>query len=132
MMKGRTDIIKHILKEEIKIPREKIKLAYLAGLFDGGGCLRINKEKRVEITITNTDLEVISWIKEEFGGRITTQDRKEYGWKICYKVEIKKTKDVFKLLNALLPYLITKRKKAEKLIIRATEIIKRYENKREK
>lgn len=126
LMKGRTDIIKHILKEEIKIPKEKTKLAYLAGLIDGEGCLRINKEGRTGITVTNTDLKMIAWIKENFGGKLYKEDKTKYGWRICYRVEIRKTKDVLKLLKAVLPYMITKREKAEELIKRAKEIVKRY------
>jgi intein/homing endonuclease len=129
-MKGRTDIIKHILKEECRIPREKTKLAYLAGLIDGEGCLRINKENRIGLTITNTQLGMIEWVKENFGGRIYFEEKSRIDskWMDCYKIEIRKTKDVVKILEAIKPYLTIKQEKAEELIKRGKEIIKRYTN----
>ena len=129
-MKGRTDTINHILKEEIKIPREKTKLAYMAGLLDGEGCLRIderkNRGRRITVSVSNTDMKMINWMKENFGGNIYEDNNAKYGWKACYQLQIRKTKDIYKLLKAVSPYLITKKEKAKELIKRAEEIIKRY------
>lgn len=128
LMKGRTDIIKHILKEECKIPKEKTKLAYLAGLIDADGCIRINKENRIQIDVTNTQLGMIEWVKENFGGRIAFEEKSKKfdGWSDCYRIEIRKTKDVVKILEAIKPYLTIKQEKADELIKRGKEIIKRY------
>lgn len=53
------------------------ELAYIAGLFDGDGCVCILKEKqgkyrllRIEASIQNTDLDVIEYLKSCFGGRV--------------------------------------------------------------
>ena len=127
MMKGRTDIIKHILKETLKIPREKTKLAYMAGLVDGEGCLRINKEDRCSVIITNTDIKMIEWVKFNFGGIIYLEEREKNNWKSCYTINIRKTKDILKLLIAIKPYLTIKIEQADKLILRCNEIIKRYD-----
>lgn len=50
---------------------------YVAGLFDGEGCVRVNKLRRsygeyfnIEVSIANSFLPILEEIKKEFGGRI--------------------------------------------------------------
>jgi hypothetical protein len=51
--------------------------AYIAGLFDGEGHVRVNEAVqlttvgyRVRVTLTNTDLKVLRWVQKCYGGKI--------------------------------------------------------------
>ena len=108
--------------------REDVTLAYIAGLIDGEGSIRIQKQSEKGwnpkytpmISFVNTSLEAVKLIANFLGDtRIFTHDPSKYGYpnrKICYKTYKAGASSVATLLRKLLPYLRIKRRQAELLI----------------
>lgn len=105
---------------------EKI-LAYTAGLFDGEGCVSIAKwkigtSKRyhsprhvLRVLVSNTNKEVLTWIKEKFGGYISNHSSNKslssghspsYSWNL-------ERKRAMHFLESISPLLIIKRRTTE-------------------
>lgn len=91
--------------------------AYFAGLFDGEGCIsinKINKYKRpgfqLRISITNTNKEVLQNVLNIYGGKLYERNRDNartyYDW-------VAVSKQCIKILELWLPFLIIKKKQAE-------------------
>ena len=100
-----------------------IELSYLAGFLDGEGYFCISnictrkiqnyQQKNLRIGATNTNKDVLDWIKFTFGGSVSyrgkprsKKHKKSYVWFICNQ----KAED---LSRELLPYLKVKRLQAE-------------------
>jgi len=90
-----------------------IDRAYMAGVFDGEGCIVIAEEKkneiimsyRLQISVANTDKNLITWIRYKFGGRIQQARTNLYCW---YASSL----EAGAVLKILLPFLHTKKKRA--------------------
>lgn len=104
---GLTDVFLRSL-----IPPEE-NLAYIAGFIDGEGCLHIGKRKSggihktngyfIKITISNTNLSILEWIKSIYGGHI--QKIKKGGkCKDGYQLHFN-TQCAINLLDDIQPYL---------------------------
>lgn len=100
--------------------------AYLAGLFDGEGCLKVSwarsleKKKRsvtwsLTLDICNTYYPVIEWVQSVFGGSIYSQERrgKESGHRRRFHWSIWDSSRVSNLLSGMLPYLKIKKHQSE-------------------
>ena len=97
-----------------KMKQENIKI-YLAGYFDGEGCILIchnnrkgkNSGHRLEMQITSTDLAPLSLIKAIYGGHIYNRKRRP-GWKISWEYHLcgQRTR---KFIEDILPYSIIKK-----------------------
>ena len=97
------------------------ELAYLAGLFDGEGCISILKEKdqrgfksyryRLRIQITNTNKSVMDWLNERFNFYITERKDLKKNWKRCW-VGVRHDRKARNLLVEMLPYLKVKKDEA--------------------
>ena len=90
-----------------------IDKVYIAGFFDGEGCIRgMNTERghpSVVITIGQRDLEVLYWIQETLGmGKVRIRLSNHGHWRITNK------KDTKKFINLILPY---SKVKKEQLIV---------------
>lgn len=87
----------------------KNKVAYLAGLVDGEGYLKVEKWGTIRLMIGMTHRTTIYWIRQTFGGSVTTQKTPKgttfYVWRM------NQGKDLFYLLLLLLPFVITKKVK---------------------
>lgn len=92
--------------------------AYVAGLFDGEGCILISTRLRcgrpifwLDIVITNTDKPVLDWLLITVGGRMSKKPYNKNGnrdiWR--WKTSSRKAASV---LRALLPYLRIKHEQA--------------------
>lgn len=99
--------------------------AYFAGLFDGEGTFTIsNNPPRNngpsyafrEIFVTNTNLEVLEWLRDHLGGTIRVTKYAKNGWKDVYKWYVG-TKQHYYVVKNMLPFLIIKKKQA-KLILK--------------
>lgn len=100
----------------------EVEAAYLAGLFDGEGCVgyykRADKSCRYSyvslVCISQTDFRPIMWLHEKigFGSVITKQGKKhiEHQW------TTNKRQYVYEFLEAIKPYLILKKEQAEVLM----------------
>jgi hypothetical protein len=100
-----------------------IDINWIAGFFDGEGCVSINSgtngrtEKRyvkVSVSIAQKDRDILEKIREQHGGKIY-----EYKSSNSHALFWQKQCDVKKILEELIPYLIIKKEKA----IEALEII---------
>ena len=83
------------------------KLAYLAGLIDGEGCLKIENHGTIRLIIGMTDRKAIYWIYQTFGGNIGIDKTKK--GKNFYVWRMNQGKDLFYLLLLVMPFLITKK-----------------------
>lgn len=102
-----------------------IELAYFGGILDGEGTISVNYRRfkrrdagkfrtyhRPYISVGNTDFRLVEWLKNTFGGFISTH---------CYKGPNNKTlhtwicrdRDLDKILDAVMPYLLLKKSQAE-------------------
>lgn len=97
----------------IIIPNE-IELSYLAGIVDGEGSIGFIKEIRATISIYNTDENLMKWIVEKVGG--VAKPRGKNGRKPCFHWHLNSARNVYLLCIKLLPFLIIKKEKAEKVI----------------
>ena len=117
-----------IKKQIVKIPKEGWKIAYLAGLIDGEGHIGISKG-RPQISVYNTNEEVMKWIVRNFHGSMYRNryyqkniERK----KMIFYWSVASTTEAYKLLNATIPFLIIKRKEAMNLIQHLETRISKY------
>ena len=91
-----------------------MELAYLAGFFDGEGCVNFTRSRNTiypRVLIVNTNLEVLEEIQAEWGGDIHKASR-QAGWKQSYQLRISWSKAVA-LLEAIQPFLRLKHRQAE-------------------
>jgi len=83
------------------------KIAYLAGLIDGEGYLKIEKHGTIRLNVGMTDEKTIDWIYNNFGG--TKTEQKTPKGKPFYVWRMNQGKDLFYLLLLLIPFLVTKK-----------------------
>lgn len=92
--------------------------SYIAGLFDGDGCVGIgvnnnkgyNATHYLYITITNTNKLILEWLNKKFGGHATYhKNYKKHQW---YVWRLKPT-DSAKFLKLVYPYLRIKKERAK-------------------
>ena len=106
-------------------------LSYVAGIIDGEGSIVIQRKKketkngriRFRIEIYNSNKEMLDWIAKKFrDGKVKEKNplhisRRGYGTKAqMYFWIVNKQEAVYKILVAILPYLIIKKSKAGKAI----------------
>lgn len=90
--------------------------AYLAGLFDGEGCVHLALHKEsgsisLALSIVNTNHSVIQWVADLFGGRIYSKkkaapDKDTWIWHASTSI-------AYRALQGMQPYLIIKRRQAD-------------------
>lgn len=102
----------------------QIDWARLAAYIDGEGCIRIAGVKGatpysrrvlyVEITITNTDLRLTSWLKDKFGGCVYVNNKhtNKPNWSPSSAWTVA-SKYAATLLENAMPYFVIKREQAE-------------------
>ena len=90
-----------------------MRLAYVAGIFDGEGCVNFGRTRRtsfIRASIVNTYLPLLEALKARFGGDIAPR-RRRGGWKRSYEWRIQWTRAV-DFLDAISPWLIVKGRQA--------------------
>jgi len=106
----------------------KLSTQYIAGFVDGEGYLSILKLRRksarggiwyqavIKVSQREKDAKVLEYIQETYGGIMS--NRRIYTDNSCpsLTLDIKNRKDIQRMLNDLLPYLIVKKKQAELLL----------------
>jgi len=113
---------------------EETRLAWLAGIIDGEGCLtifrRTRKDRRgvkymspaANVTITNTSVEMISACREILDAlsvKYTLNDPHRgscYAKKPLVRISVRNYGSMQVLLKAILPYMVAKRFQAEKVM----------------
>ena len=112
------------------------KLAYLAGIIDGEGNIGINLSKKgkwqncdnykIRLTISGTDMRLMNWLVENFGGWICKKPiyKKEHKQSYNWSLMCSQAGDV---LEMVLPYLIIKRQQAMIMVsYRKLQAFKKY------
>jgi hypothetical protein len=100
---------------------KRTTLAYMAGFFDGEGCISLiprtsrGNRYRVQISISNTNEWIIQWFRFNFGGSVAFEDRREENpnWKDTWRWTITSGRQALRFLQAISPYLILKKPQAE-------------------
>jgi hypothetical protein len=92
----------------------KADAAYLAGFFDGEGCIRVNKTAtknttgyHLFATVANNCVPILELYKGKYGGSVNRKNKGQ-----CYYWSLFKKASVEKFLTDSLPYLIVKRDEA--------------------
>ena len=94
------------------------KIAYLAGIVDGEGHFykpntingRGEKHKYSRIRVAQKDKRLLFWIKDNFGGNISTATKSQVS---SWTLQGKKAED---LARELQPYLIVKQEQVKRII----------------
>lgn len=126
---NRTGIVEKIQIADIEIEKDFIpdkrleeneigNMNYIAGFFDGEGYVGINKKFRPIITFTNTNKEVLGFIKDkiESENNIYFINSKSLKHKNKYTLNITSNGECLSLAEKLLPYSIVRKKRLELLI----------------
>jgi len=106
----------------IKIPRDEWKLAYIAGIIDGEGTISVFRSRfsalgvQPFISVKNTNKELMDFLYKEIGGHVRKDKKDKPHYKDRWYWRINGFCDVYCLLKALQPYLIIKKKQAEKVM----------------
>ena len=109
------------------------KIAYLAGFFDGEGTVTLShnsnmKYRRIQLSLVNTDKQILDWIIYEFGGRIANKGRTQPHYKMRYQWILGSLK-ALELLKLLSPFLKeTEKVRRSQLIIQCWEKHKQLMN----
>ena len=96
----------------------ELDFAYMAGFFDGEGCISTHTSNingmTITINITNTKIEVLEWIKERFEGSYIL-DKKSVSdkHKDAYTLMMTALPVIQKFVNSIYPYLIIKKPQAD-------------------
>ena len=102
-------------------------IAYLAGLFDGEGCVTYKKYLssqrdnrpnryqcwRIQLEIVMTDEATIQWCCDNFGGRCIPKPRKEY--KMQYRWR-RGFREALEIAKAIEPFAVTKKTELQNII----------------
>ena len=99
---------------------EEVVWAYTAGVFDGEGNVHMGITNRKYCTVqcvirfTNNSKELIDWIANQLKtGFIIHQDRHLEHHQTHYRLEVKRQKEIVRVLERMTPYLIVKKAEAE-------------------
>jgi hypothetical protein len=91
-------------------PLMAVEAAYLAGIVDGEGTIGF-KRGRPFLSVYNTSLVLMRWL-QALGGPGITARRTPIARKTCYGWTLAGARDLYILLNALVPFLQIKRQLA--------------------
>ncbi len=91
------------------------ELAYIAGIFDGEGCINLSSNKGfayVRVIVANTDYRIIQHFSSSFGGAVIKLKKVNEKWKDSWQWVLSWTAAV-DFLEEIYPWLIIKRHQAE-------------------
>lgn len=98
-----------------------VDVAYIAGFFDADGSVSsgLNKEGKpyFNVGIYNTNIDVLDWIADTIGGTIYRhKTRAGFNKLPFFQWRLTNRPDMRKFLNAVIPFLRIKRKKAKSVV----------------
>ena len=92
----------------------EVEAAYIAGFFDGEGCIHAvgNGRRRIVITFAQRHAGILSYIHRTLGiGKLITHKSKRWG--VSYRYRIDTMGEAEEFIRAILPYSILKRRQLE-------------------
>ena len=94
--------------------------AYIAGIIDGEGTIalaRVHPQEMPspELSISNTNLEVLKWIQKRTGGRIQKKKAMKANHRDAYVLRLRRS-HALRVLKIVIPFLLIKKQQAELLI----------------
>ena len=102
----------------VQLGMKKTELAYLAGIIDGDGFISIRpvnntRKIAIHIGVVSTDLPLLEWIVERFGGYVYHRPapKKKPHWKTKYEWRLQH-QHIVPVLKSIMPYLIIKKEHA--------------------
>jgi len=85
----------------------KLDEKYIAGFFDGEGCVHIAKRADdyygLQTDVAQKDVTVLLWLRKKYGGYIIPKDNGNYRWTLS-------SKRAYKFLKSIYKYTIIKKK----------------------
>ena len=98
------------------MPLTETQLAYVAGIIDGEGCIRVNRQGAnrpvVRVHVTNTSKLLVSTLEEWFGGYVWSEDKSYIpNAKLRYVWEVSAIQ-AEEFLRLVEPYLLLKKEQA--------------------
>lgn len=111
--------IRKLLKGGLPKTPTELEWAYIAGIFDGEGCLSFEYNNSLmqnyRVGISQKYIRLLEWIQEKLGvGAIATRNRENGNH--CSVFTLCAQRQVFEFLKAVLPCLIVKLEKAKEAI----------------
>lgn len=88
-------------------------LAYVAGIFDGEGCVNFcgrGRSHHIRVLVVNTNKELLDFFQQTFGGDIKHKKKRD-GWKDAWEWRLQWTKAI-DFLSAISPWLQVKNRQA--------------------
>jgi hypothetical protein len=90
------------------------ELAYAAGLFDGEGSISLVRQKNnrshsPQVAVASTDLEVLHWLQDRYGGSIVTKQPRKSSHSVSYDWRLTDRR-ALAFLELIRPYLVIERK----------------------
>ena len=88
-------------------------LSYIAGFFDGEGCVSVNSNGSIQIRVINTSCAVLEYFVEVLGGAVKSRkqivNKPQYHWSVYGD-------DAYRVAEALAPLCIEKRPQLLKML----------------
>lgn len=105
-----------------------IEIAYTAGIIDGEGCIRMQKNRGIYLAVGNTSLDLLVWLRDRWGGKIydsiahlkLPNSKRFYQWQLHGK-------HALFVVEKIAPFLIIKQKQALK-VLELKSVIGRRDN----
>lgn len=93
------------------------QIAYIAGFFDGEGCVHIGGRRRntsynLEVSIANTNKDILLWIQSIYGGYIKNVRKAKERHTQCYNWRVVSNQAIL-FLESIYPFLRIKHNQAD-------------------
>lgn len=95
------------------------EIAYIAGVIDGKGYIGIVKPKpfkQICITVSNTNFDLLEWLKNKLGGGISNDKRMRKNQKLCRAWQMTRYINCINLLKKIYLYLIVKKCRVDEIV----------------
>ena len=85
---------------------------YIAGFFDGEGCIVLTKNGQCKVIVVQKTIEILRLIQVQFGGSIYKRKATKIGGESC-ALQFSKKETMLRFLEAIRPHCVVKRDKVE-------------------
>lgn len=97
---------------------DPVKIGYTAGILDGEGCVHLGPaggDYRLQIILASIHRPALEQLQSWWGGNIyeTANHKRKEGWQFCWQWHVSSRDGQLQMLEAVLPYLVIKRRASE-------------------